>query len=96
MKNYRVKVREDKVAFFEELMRYLDFLDYEMVEGFSEPRIYSSFEMAPKSKKMGSEPKSGDSDKSKSQQEPYSKFANLREVMGKIDAMRDKSASKKP
>jgi len=51
MKNYRVRVRDEKTAFFEELMRYLDFCDYESVEGFAEPRIYPGFEFKEKEKK---------------------------------------------
>lgn len=95
MKNYRVKVRDDKAVFFEELMRYLDFLDYEKVEGFSEPRIYSSFEISPKNSKEAAGSKKGESDKSKSLQELNSGFGNLREVIEKIEAMRDKSTPKK-
>jgi hypothetical protein len=32
MKHYRIKVRDDKAGFFEELLRYLDFLDYEYIQ----------------------------------------------------------------
>jgi hypothetical protein len=95
MKNYRVKVREDKVVFFEELMRYLDFADYEMVEGFSEARIYSSFEITPKSKKVMGESKNSEKDKLKPQFDPNSGFANIREVMSKIEAQREKTNAKK-
>lgn len=91
MRNYRVKVRDDKAAFFEELMRYLDFLDYETVEGFSEPRIYSGFEIRPKSKKTTGESKNSGRSKDKLPFDPDSGFSSLREVMDKIDAMRDRS-----
>ncbi len=91
MKNFRVKVRDDKADFFEELMRYLDFLDYEMVEGFSEPRIYPGFEIRANEKKGSAMSKNSGSLKEKLSSNAESHLDNLREVIQKIDAMRDKA-----
>ncbi|TCO09292.1 hypothetical protein [Natronoflexus pectinivorans] len=91
MKSYRVKVRDEKAEFFEELLRYLDFCDYEKVEGFAEPRIYPSFEIrskdgnhkqGSKNSVKGSGGKFADTENS---------LENLREVMSRIDALRDRS-----
>lgn len=94
MKNYRVKVRDDKAEFFEELMRYLDFLDYETVEGFSEPRIYPSFELRSDEKRGRGSAKNSGKAKSKNEPGSASNLESLREVMQKIDAMRDKAKKK--
>jgi hypothetical protein len=93
MKNYRVKVRDDKAQFFEELMRYLDFLDFEVVEGFSEPRIYSGFEINAREKKAQGASKNHKQEKPA--MDAISGFGNIREVMERIEAMRDKSHHKK-
>ncbi len=89
MKNYRVKVRDDKAEFFEELLRYLDFLDYEKVEGFSEPRIYSNFEISDNYRKKNPESKTNEEFNIKVAGINESSFDSLREVMQKIDARRD-------
>lgn len=94
MKNYRVKVREDKAEFFEELMRYLDFLDYEKVEGFSEPRIYPSFEIRSSDRRGRVTAKSAAHTKDRQPPELDDNLSSIREVMQKIDAMRDKSKRK--
>jgi len=91
MKNYRVKVRKEKADFFEELMRYLDFCDYEQVEGFSEPRIYPGFEMSSKdnhSKYPAGQQGNKSSDNTESKREV---MENLREVMSRIEAQRDRN-----
>ena len=89
MKNYRVRVRDEKAAFFEELMRYLDFCDYEGVEGFAEPRIYPGFDFKAGNTESRSKSKAKSKDKDKMDTE--SNLSNLREVMSRIDAMRDKN-----
>lgn len=90
MRNFRVRVRDEKAAFFEELMRYLDFCDYESVESFSESRIYPGFNF--KEKEGEGKPGSkGKSKRSSGEADSESNFNNLREVMAKIEAMRDKS-----
>lgn len=90
MKNYRVKVRDDKAGFFEELMRYLDFLDYETVEGFSEPRIYPSFELRGDQKRGRNSTKNSGKTKGKNEPGSVNNLNTIREVMQKIEAMRDK------
>ncbi len=86
MIHYRIKVRDEKAPFFEELLRYLDFLDYEKVEGFSEPRIYANFELKSKA----------DSNKGKPVEVPRgiknsggNSADNLREVLSRIDKLRE-------
>jgi len=99
MKHYRIKVRDDKAEFFEELLRYLDFLDYEQVESFSEPRIYTNFELKARqseekktSKRKSSSGRVGTTKKTgKEQRENESSAESLREVLSKIDQMRDEA-----
>ena len=40
MKNYKVQVQNHKAEFFVELLKNLDFVEFEEVEGFYEPRVY--------------------------------------------------------
>ncbi|MFO8002056.1 MAG: hypothetical protein R6U46_12485 [Marinilabilia sp.] len=100
MKHYRIKVRDDKVEFFEELLRYLDFLDYEQVENFSEPRIYNNFELKardtedPKGSKRKSKTLAGNK-RGKEKESEESSAESLREVLSKIDQMRDESRKNK-
>ncbi len=99
MKHYRIKVRDDKVDFFEELLRYLDFLDYEQVESFSEPRIYTNFELRARQEEEKKETrrktKSGGSGRTakrrKGKEQNESSGESLREVLSRIDQMRDES-----
>ncbi|MGQ1889729.1 hypothetical protein ACT29H_04735 [Thermophagus sp. OGC60D27] len=97
MKHYRIKVRDDKAEFFEELLRYLDFLDYEEVENFSEPRIYPNFDLNPhpqkNQKNLTTEPTFPNIKNKNSQQESYPD--NLREVMARIDQLRDQARKSK-
>ena len=106
MKHYRIKVRDDKVEFFEELLRYLDFLDYEQVESFSEPRIYANFELRARQeeekkgtkRKTKSSGSSGDTTKrgkGKGKEQNESSAESLREVLSRIDQMRDESRKNK-
>jgi hypothetical protein len=97
MKHYRIKVRDDKADFFEELLRYLDFLDYEQVEGFSEPRIYTNFELRSRQdgdkKTEGTREQIFPSQRSSNKQE--SSADSLREVLAKIDQIREQSRKSK-
>ncbi|WP_462318879.1 hypothetical protein [Marinilabilia sp.] len=97
MKHYRIKVRDDKATFFEELLRYLDFLDYEQVEGFTEPRIYSNFELRARPDKEKKTDKSRES-------AFHSKYGgggeessgeSLRDVLARIDKIRDQARKNK-
>ncbi|MDG5800032.1 hypothetical protein QA597_06640 [Marinilabiliaceae bacterium ANBcel2] len=90
MKNYRVKVRDDKAVFFEELMKYLDFCDYEKVDAFSKPRIYPGSESDDNIKMKSKKSKS----KNRFVSDSDDSVENLREVMSKIDAMRDRNRKK--
>ena len=98
MKHYRIKVRDDKSEFFEELLRYLDFLDYEQVEAFSEPRIYANFEL--KSQHDKSTHSKSESEKAHSRgggqmEQEDSTAESLREVLARIDKMRDEARKNK-
>lgn len=97
MKHYRIKVRDDKAGFFEELLRYLDFLDYEQVDSFSEPRVYTNFELRARKdeekKEYRSNPSSVSSSKQREKQE--SSADSLREVLSRIDKIRDEARKNK-
>lgn len=99
MKHYRIKVRDDKATFFEELMRYLDFLDYEQVESFSEPRIYTNFELRPQKAKVMEQRSVSSKEKGRiktvGDQAKSSSAESLREVLARIDQMRDQSRKSK-
>jgi hypothetical protein len=49
MKNFKVKVQNDKVQFFKELLTHLDFVEFEEMEVVAEPRVYpaTNFEIRP-------------------------------------------------
>jgi hypothetical protein len=96
MKHYRIKVRDDKADFFEELLRYLDFLDYEQVEGFSEPRIYTNFEL--RARQDSDKKPEGTQDQilpSRRRNKQESSAESLREVLAKIDQIRDQARKSK-
>ena len=95
MKHYRIKVRDDKAVFFEELLRYLDFLDYEQVEGFTEPRIYTNFELRARQEKEKKTDKSKEHLYSKHAGSDESSGDNLREVLARIDQIRDQARKRK-
>lgn len=40
MKSFKVQVQNDKAEFFIELLKNFDFIEFEEVEGFYEPRVY--------------------------------------------------------
>ncbi len=40
MKSFKVQVQNHKAEFFKELLKNLDFVEFEQVEGFYEPRVY--------------------------------------------------------
>jgi hypothetical protein len=97
MKHYRIKIRDDKAAFFEELLRYLDFLDYEQMESFSEPRIYTNFELKAREEKENKTGKTKNigSSKGRHTEGQSSSAESLREVLAKIDQIRDQSRKRK-
>ncbi|MBN1925630.1 MAG: hypothetical protein JW798_07340 [Prolixibacteraceae bacterium] len=97
MKHYRIKVRDDKAVFFEELLRYLDFLDYEQVESFSEPRIYTNFELRSQKEKEKKTNMSKDKAKysGRKLEGQSSSSDSLREVLARIDQIRDQARKSK-
>lgn len=97
MKHYRIKVRDDKAVFFEELLRYLDFLDYEQVESFSEPRIYTNFELRSQKEKEKKPITTKDKGKhsGKKLEGQSSSADSLREVLARIDKIRDQARRSK-
>ncbi|WP_291861471.1 hypothetical protein [Marinilabilia sp.] len=97
MKHYRIKVRDDKAVFFEELLRYLDFLDYEQVESFSEPRIYTNFELRSQKEKEKKPIMSKEKGRyaGKKAEGQSSSAESLREVLARIDQIRDQARKSK-
>ncbi len=88
MRNYRVRVRGEKADFFEELLKHLDFCDFEKVDDLSDAGVYSGFDVRPGDHKVQGKIKT------ESPGHFYNNTGdnlnNLREVMSRIDAQRDR------
>ncbi|TAJ12014.1 hypothetical protein DMA11_14575 [Marinilabiliaceae bacterium JC017] len=96
MKNFKVKVENGKADFFKELMKNLDFVEFEEVEAFHEPRIYPGANFEIRSQKAGASQISvppGGIDIS-SEAGAAQSMDRLKEVLSKIDQMRDQSKKK--
>ena len=89
MMSYRVKVRAEKADFFEELLKHLDFCDYEKLDSVSEARIYPSFEIRSGNNKVQGKVKTESS--GHIHNNSGDNLNNLREVMSRIDARRDRN-----
>lgn len=91
MKDYRVRIRAERMGFFEELMNSLDFCDYERVEEIVGAMSNSNLESNPQQKKKVSKVKP----KTRRQIDSSDYFGesidNLREVISKIEARRDQN-----
>jgi hypothetical protein len=89
MKSFKVQVQNSKADFFRELLRNLDFVDFEEVDGFYESRVYpgANFELRTHSRPApGDKPVSGVPSVTKD----ADAMANIRKVLSNIDAQRDK------
>ncbi len=103
MKNFKVKVDDAKGDFFTELLRSLDFVSFEEVDSFREPRVYPAAEFEIRSPQDTSVPtfkksapgknKTSKSEKDGNQNEGDKKdsFSDIREVLSKIEALRSHS-----
>ncbi|MBN2166787.1 MAG: hypothetical protein JW717_10965 [Marinilabiliaceae bacterium] len=87
MKSFRIKVQEDKVQFFYELLTYLGFVEFEQVEDYHEPRIYpgGNFEI----RSGVSSP--DDKLKSKVSQKNDEGLDSIRKVLNQIEKQRNKN-----
>ncbi len=103
MRNFKVKVDDAKGEFFKELLQNLDFVSFEEVDSFREPRVYPAAEFEIRSPKdttsttykkstsgKGKAAKGKESTSSEAQSRQDS-FNDIREVMQKIDALRNHS-----
>jgi hypothetical protein len=89
MKSFKVQVQNSKADFFRELLRNLDFVDFEEVDGFYESRVYpgANFELRTQSRPATTEkPVAGVPNVTKD----ADAMANIRKVLSNIDAQRDK------
>jgi len=98
MKNFKVQVDNYKADFFKQLLDHLDFVSYEEVEGFNEPRIYpaADFEIRSTKDKASSSmdimnrtppltPEEG------TKKKKMDAMSDIRNVMSQIDKIRNKS-----
>jgi hypothetical protein len=103
MKNFKVQVDKQKVAFFKELLDSLDFVSYEEMEVYSEPRVYpaadfeissikgqgtSSFNRS-KENKIATNDSLAGADQEK---EKMDALKNIRNAINQINKMRDRSS----
>jgi hypothetical protein len=92
MKNFKVTVDDHKVEFFKTLLDHLDFVSYEEVDGFHEPRVYPAADFEIRSGNDKASAKENEKTVS-SNDEKLSKdnFRDIRAVISQIDKIRDKS-----
>ena len=92
MKNYKVKVEDEKVKFFKELLSNLDFATFEELDETVEPRVYPAASFEIRSGKGESKPPHPDQaanqadERKKSAQ---SREDSLKDVLNKIEQMRN-------
>jgi hypothetical protein len=95
MKNYKVRIREEKSEFFKELMKNLDFVEFEEVEAFNEPRVYpgANFELRSDQTEVSGRSTQPDREKRKPRvaASPEEEMQRLKDVMTRIDAIRDQN-----
>lgn len=91
MKNYKVKVDDEKVEFFKELLNSLDFATFEEIEEKTEPRVYpaASFEIRSGSKvpHSASQGKAGATNEER-KKSAQSREDSLKDVLNKIEQLR--------
>ena len=97
MKNFKVLVSEGEVDFFKALLNKFDFVQYEQVESFAEPRVYPAADFEIRSVKdssvQGKEERGIPNVNRKIEDEESKKDAmsDIRNVISQIDKMRDRS-----
>ena len=90
MKSFKVQVNNDKAEFFKELLRNFDFVEYEEVEGFYEPRVYpgAKFEIRSNSAVSTSAPTL--TSDAKAPQNADDAMASIRKALSQIEEQRRK------
>lgn len=99
MKNFKIQVDNHKVDFFKQLLDHLDFVSYEEVEGFSEPRIYpaADFEIRSEKDRVSIDKETMNRNVSVSPPIEHKDtirkdaLSDIRNVMANIEKMRNKS-----
>ncbi len=101
MKNFKVKIDDEKADFFKELLKNLDFVSFEEVDSFHEPRIYpaADFEIRsprdPISSSYDKLTRGSEDSQKKNVNDPSirrkSALDDIRSVISNIDKLRDRS-----
>jgi len=91
MRDYRVRIRAERMVFFEELMRSLDFCDYERLEEPVGSMTTSNLKSHSRKEKKVSKVKLSNRNQIDSSDNFRESIDNLREVISRIDARRDQS-----
>ncbi len=94
MKNFKIQVNNNEVKFFMELLDRLDFVQYEPMDNFSEPRVYPAADFEIRSVKndvnveaeQASKPDVEEVEKSKKDA-----LSEIRNVISQIDRLRDRT-----
>ena len=92
MKNYKVKVEDEKVKFFKELLSNLDFATFEELEETVEPRVYpgASFEIrSRKGDSRSTVPEQTAAQAEERKRSAQSREDSLKDVLNKIEKMRN-------
>jgi transcription antitermination factor NusG len=92
MKNFKVTVDNHKVEFFKTLLDHLDFISYEEVDSFYEPRVYPAADFEIRSGKDKASAKKNEKTVSSDDERLIKDaFKDIRAVVSQIDKLRDKS-----
>jgi hypothetical protein len=90
MKSFKVQVNNDKAEFFKELLKSLDFVEFEEVEGFYEPRVYPGAKFEIRSNTAVSTSAPTLASEAKAPQNADDAMASIRKAMSQIDEQRQK------
>lgn len=88
MRDYRVRIRVERIEFFEELMRSLDFCDYVRLDENVGATDHSNVKLRGSRQRASQKIKK---DRTESNQNFSNDIDNIREVISKIEARRDES-----
>lgn len=101
MKNFKVQVDDHQADFFKQLLDRLDFVSFEEVEGFNEPRIYPAADFEIRSEKDKAAQAQAmenlrrqvqvSSPTDSPEKRQMDAMSDIRNVMSQIDKMRNKS-----
>jgi len=92
MKNYKVKVEDEKVKFFKELLSNLDFATFEELEETVEPRVYpaANFEIrSSKGESKSTHPEQIAAQAEERKKSTQSREDSLKDVLNKIEQLRN-------